>query len=458
MGRLSDEIAKLRAEKSKQNSAQPQKTAPDKSDEALTVTKKPTTNQTSGIPVKKLAGLLKTTPGEDLLSYEEITQPRSDEPRIKRVRQKEADSAARSSNSNLLEEQVNREQALTHAKDFVGDLQDDSASKAIGTVEGAASSPAMAKPFCPRIRASLPRLGKFSENDVQMSEFPEDVRPPCSTQFELPGFESKITQCPSWLLWLFHRAGGQSMRQGHGAPWDMRIWIGVLLHLHVNDRDGDWYALQFPTNYLVSWIHPDGWSHKCRDWHRLLEALCSIRDNLAYVTIPQIGQVAIMVPTVIVEKPTDPIIEFFVRLPASTAHGDKIIWKTLCKYGTQSAILYRTYLSVCAHLGRSARHGVPLTKDIARPIFTTDGKYKRRKNGQIIRSSDPGDTIPNPSAKYSGLLTDADLAYMIGFDGKNRKHRYLARCALTQLAEDSVIEIENVGSKMRIFGPSLSNQ
>ena len=42
----------------------------------------------------------------------------------------------------------------------------------------------------------------------------------------------------SWLLDLFDRVGEKTMRQGRGAPWDMRLFVGAMLHLPIAKRDG----------------------------------------------------------------------------------------------------------------------------------------------------------------------------------------------------------------------------
>ena len=55
----------------------------------------------------------------------------------------------------------------------------------------------------------------------------------------------------------------------------------------------------------------------------LLKAMCR---KLAYVPVPGLGQVAMLFPSVIPSAPSDPLIEFTIRVPAVAAHGDRIEW------------------------------------------------------------------------------------------------------------------------------------
>ena len=140
-------------------------------------------------------------------------------------------------------------------------------------------------------------------------------------------------------------------------------------------------------------------------------------------------------------------------MPRSAAAGSRIDWPLLCQYGKESAALYRAYLSVCSVLDNSARHGQPLTRQIAAPVIGNDGKRKRRKGGVIVR--DPGTLIDNPAAQFVKRLTDADAARFVGFDPASKQRRHDARRALERLADDSVIEIEHTGGgRFRIFAPN----
>ncbi len=326
------------------------------------------------------------------------------------------------------------------------------------------AKPRETPPFLPKRRGSLPRLHKLTDEDVQLPDLP-GREPTEGTQLALPGFELEIPHCPSWLLWMFDRAGGESMAAGRGAPWDMRLFVGALLHLATGERDGHWRTLRFPhlrrheadwpvlgTPSIEAWLHPNGWTNRRRDWERLPAALHRIRRELSYVPVPGIGSVAVLLPSAIPKSPDDPLVEFTIRIPKAAASGARIEWPRLRQYGTESAAHYRAYLAVAAYLDRSARHGHPITREVAAPLLHADGRPVRRKGGRIVRSSH--DTVDNPAARYVPLLTDADLARMIGLDGDDRKHRFLARRARTRLEIDGVIEVEtDRNGSFRLFGP-----
>ena len=278
-----------------------------------------------------------------------------------------------------------------------------------------------------------------------------DMTGPSQPQLALPGFEAVIEGSPSWLLWMFDAGGGERTSRGRGAPLPMRLFIGALLHLKVNDRDSQWHKIVRPTEDVIRWLHPSGWKNRRRDWDRFPQALDAMREQFAYVPIPGLGSVAMMFPSIIPRAPTDPVVEFTIRVPSKAAAGARIDWPRLCRYGTNSAPLYRAYLSTAAHLDRSARRGHPITERIAAPVLNDDGNPKRRKGGRIVRSAH--DTEPNPAARFVRPLTDADLARMIGFDGDNRKHRFWARKAFERLDADGVIDLQREGRSWRIFGP-----
>ena len=321
-------------------------------------------------------------------------------------------------------------------------------------------------PFAPATRGSLPRLGKLGTDDATLPDFPQADAPAQDGQLWLPEFSDAVRGCTSWLLWLFDRAGGKSMAAGRGAPWDLRLFAYALLHLAVADRDGQWHTIRLaaspehaeriygttgnrPPN-VEDWLHPNGWNNKRRDWHKLPDALDRMR-RLAYVPVPGIGRVAMLFPSVIPSAPTDPLVEFTVRVPRSAAHGDRLNWPRLVKYGADSARMLRAYLSVVPWLGRSAHHGHPITRTIAAPVLGPDGKPARRKGGAIIRSATK--RIVHPAVHLAGPpLSEDDLARMIGFDPTDRYRRRDARAAFECLEAAGVLEIERAGAGWLLFG------
>ena len=312
------------------------------------------------------------------------------------------------------------------------------------------------EPYQPVQRASLPRVHRTSSDDAQRlgeAELPSwwITDTPAPPQPTLPGFEPDVdSRCPSWLLALYDRAGGESLSQGRGAPWDLRLFVGAMLHLHVGDRDGEWHRLAVPQADVVSWLHPRGWANRRRDWRKLPAALRSMSG--LYVPVPGVGDVLLCVASVIPRTPQDPGVEFTVRVPPSAAAGVRIDWPRLCQYGTESASLYRAYLSVCSVLDHSARRGHPITRQIAAPVLGVDGKPTRRRGGGIVR--DPDVLIPNPAARYVPMLSDHDTARFVGFDAASKQRRHDARRALERLEADGVIKVDPAGGgRFRIFAP-----
>lgn len=316
----------------------------------------------------------------------------------------------------------------------------------------AESEPLVAEPFLPKRRASLPRLHVVTAMDAaRLPKWDPGAQSP-DDQLTLPGF-TKLSDagCPSFLLWAFDRAGGESTRQGRGASWELRLWIEALLGLHVRDRNGEWRTLPYPLSKIIDMLHPHGWANQRRDWSRLPEALHRMRELLGFVPVEGVGRVAMVFPSVIPEAPTDPGVEFTVRIPSSAARGAAIDIKRLRRYGVDSAVLYRAYLTMSALLDRAARRGVPITREIGRPELGDDGKPKRRKGGAVVRSDQ---LMPHPMAHLAPSLTDREAAGLIGFDSDNRDHRRRSREALERLDADKVIDVRACGrGRFQIFGP-----
>ena len=315
----------------------------------------------------------------------------------------------------------------------------------------ALSAVAPVEPFRPVNRALLPRFSQLQKEDAQLLPALGDANVPGGDQLTLWDLSPAIGGCTSWLLYLFDQAGGDSMRQGRGAPWEKHLFISAMLHLDIHERDGIFHTLRFSTDEVISWLHPDGWNQKRRDWHLLPEAFEALK-RLSWVPVEGIGSVMVLSPSVYPLNPTDPGVEFMVRCPPGAAKGDRIDWPTLCRYRQHSAALYRAYLAVAAFLGRSARLGHPITRELPAPLLKPDGTPKRRKGGALVRSST--ERIKNPNVRYVPLLTEKDLTRMIGLDPESRDHRFNARAAFGQLQADGVIDLQASGAKTwRILGP-----
>jgi len=253
--------------------------------------------------------------------------------------------------------------------------------------------PVEAQPYRLKVRASLPRLATI-EADERLRTLPglrygEPARQP--EQLPLPGVpDPTAAACPSAILRLYDACGGPLATQGRGAPWEVRLFVGAMLHLPVDDRDGEWRTLRFSLPEVESWLHPGGWdrSNRRRDWHRLPEALMFMRREMGLLAVDGLGWVEILRPTVIPTRPTDPLVEFSIRIPRRAAHGDRIDWPRLAKYGQASAAQYRAYLVAAEFMGRSARYGQPVTHRIAAPVLGPDGKPDDARVGRsfVIRA------------------------------------------------------------------------
>ena len=312
-------------------------------------------------------------------------------------------------------------------------------------VEAGGMRPAVADPFRPRPRASLPRLHRVTVADARALAAAPDQ------QAALPEFETApAAGCPSWILWLWAACGGPAMTQGRGAPASLRLFVGALLHLRVSDRDGEWRTLRFPVAEVERWLHPGGWTNRRRDWQRLPAALADMRR----VTVPLagVGEVTLVSPTVIPTDPSDPLVEFTVRLPAAAASGARLDWLRLCQYGALSAPAYRAYLAATAAMDRAAYHGAPATKQIGAPIMDGQGRPVRGRGGRIRRRADL--LVPHPAARMVPRWSDADAARFVGFDPDDRRRRRDARLALERLAADGVLDLERCADgRFALFAP-----
>ena len=327
-------------------------------------------------------------------------------------------------------------------------------------IEAGGMRPAAADPYRPRPRASLPRLHRVTVADARaLAAAPEtlpgfgdsDGAAAPDHQAALPGFETApAAGCPSWILWLWAAGGGPAMTRGHGAPASLRLFVGALLHLRVSDRDGEWRTLRFPVAEVERWLHPGGWTNRRRDWHNFPAAL----KGMQRVTVPLagVGEVTLVSPTVTPTDPSDPLVEFTVRLPAAAASGARLDWRRLCEYGADSAPAYRAYLAATAAMDRAAYHGAPATKQIGAPIMDGHARPVRGRGGRIRRRSDL--LVPHPAARMVPRWSDADAARFVGFDPADRRRRRDARLALERLAADGVLDLERCADgRFALFAP-----
>ena len=308
-------------------------------------------------------------------------------------------------------------------------------------------------PYKPKKRAVLPRFEKVDVGEARRL-IEVQAEPPPGTQlfFEIPEIESP--GAAFWLLDIYDQAGGAANRMGRGAPWPMRLLIGGFLHIPIDRRDGNWYCFRQPTDEVIGWLRPNGWSQKKSRWEQFPNALEEV-NRLGWLPIKGVGRVQMFGASVIPERPTDPFVEFIARVPPSAAHGARIDWPLLCKYGTESAPLYRAYLTACALMHRSANNSRPVTEVIGKALLGTDGEPIRKK-GKIVRSTTEFE--PNPAVRYVVGLTKAQLTEAIGLDATNRANQHTTMKAFERLKKDGVVDLQTEGrgkyQKYFLFGPN----
>ncbi len=295
------------------------------------------------------------------------------------------------------------------------------------------SKPKPVEPYRPRPRAVLANWNTDGDKDRFLLQARQPMPMPEGVQLMLDLPELTPKGSASWLLDLFDRAGGKTMRQGRGAPWDMRLFVGAILHLPIAKRDGQWHTLSLPTNEVIRWLHPDGWHNQTRDWQHLPDALFRMNKELGFVAIQGLGYVQVVGATVIPKEPSDPFVEFTIRIPKTAAYGARLDWQRLCQYGQVSAVLYRAYLAAVDFMHLSAEQG----KAVEQAVKGKDGKLR-----------------PNPSTRYVRGLTKGELTEMIGLDLNRRNNPGRAIDAFERLADDGVIELVREHNLWRIFGPA----
>ena len=308
------------------------------------------------------------------------------------------------------------------------------------SIEAYVVRPTEISPFKPKKRAVLPIFEEVEVGEARrLIEL--QAEPPPSTQLHLEIPEIQSHSGAFWLLDLYARAGGAANQRGRGAPWPMRLLVGGVLHLPIDQRDGRWHCFRLPTDDVIRWLRPDGWSQKKSRWEQFPKALEEV-NRLGWIPLSGVGRVQVFGVSVIPERPTDPFVEFIARVPPSAAKGARIDWPLLCKYGTESAPLYRAYLTTCAIWRRSASNGQPVTEVIGKALLNADGTPIRKK-GKIVRSTT--EFKPNSTARYVKGLTKAQLTEAIGLDASVNQNQSDAIKAFKRLEDDGVLDLQTKG-------------
>ena len=304
-------------------------------------------------------------------------------------------------------------------------------------------------------RRELPRFGRVQVADVAMLPGFDSGGVTPVRDAVLPGFGPVASSVPSWLLAVFDQAGGISEARGRGAPWDLRLFVGALLSLPVELRNGSTQRMRLTTGELARWLQPGGWDRHPASFERLRRSLRALDALRVPVDVAGTsGGLLKVVSCRLLPREFDrgkgPIV-VEVSIPGGAARGARVDWDRLTRYGATAAPIYRAYLSVVAVLDHAGRSGKALTAEIPAPILDRGGRPRRGKGGKIKRSTSV--MVPNPAAKYVGWLTDEDLRAMVGLSAPTRSNRKRAREAIEYLAGDGVMRIEkNAAGLVRLFG------
>ena len=149
-----------------------------------------------------------------------------------------------------------------------------------------------------------------------------------------------------------------------------------------------------------------------------------------------LGYVQIVGATIIPKEPSDPVVEFTVRIPKTAGLWRKTRLAALVPIRAKCPpCSIGAYLAAVDFMHLSAEQG----KAIEQAVKGKDGKLQ-----------------PNPSARYVRGLTKGELTEMIGLDTSKRDNPRRAIAAFERLAADEVINLDRDGSLFRIFGPPKS--
>lgn len=290
----------------------------------------------------------------------------------------------------------------------------------------------------------LPRFHRVSDADARMLPGFE-LGPPPVRDAILPGFEGIASSVPSWLLSVYDQAGGITEARGRGAPWGLRLFVGALLSMPVEFRDGRSQLMRLTTGDLSRWLLPGGWDRRPAAFERLVRALRDLdRLRVPIEIAGTSGGLLKVVDCVLLPRAFDrgrgPVV-LRVSIPGSSARGAHVDWDRLTRYGAKSAPVYRAYLSVCAVLDYTGRHGRPLSPVVPAPVLGDDGKPKRHKGGRIVRS--PVVTVPNPAARFVGWLGHNDVRRMVGLKADHHENRKRAMEAVAEVADGGVCSVQH---------------
>ena len=314
-----------------------------------------------------------------------------------------------------------------------------------------------AESHCPKGGGMLPSIDRaglvITAREAAMLTRDRVNRAAVTMQLPGPDWDSTATQYRPWVTDLYTTAGGVGSSRGRGATWDEALFVGALLHLRVDDRNGRPRQIAVKAREIEAWLFPSArMPHPGRDWHKLPEALRRVDQMRIY--LPAINADVRVVAIDSIPRDRDGYVAFRLVMPAAAAHGPRIDWRTLVRYRSRSGPSYRAYLASQVILDRTARWGRPVTRLIPARVLGPDGKpiwYQDSAGKRRPRRSWGEGTEPHPLAHTVPSYTARDLADIIAI-----KETHRAAKAFRQLHTDGIIELveERRGrsNTFRIYG------
>ena len=319
-----------------------------------------------------------------------------------------------------------------------------------------------AEPHCPGdgggMLPSIDRAGLVvTSREVGMLTRDRAARDAVTMQLPGPDWDRTATQYRPWVTDLYTTAGGINNSRGRGATWDEALFVGALLHLRVDDRNGRPRQIAVKARDLESWLFPSGrMPHPGRDWHKLPEALQRV-DQMR-ILLPAVSAYVRVVAIDSIPSDRDGYVSFRLVIPSGSALGPRIDWPTLVRYRSRSGPSYRAYLASQVILDRTARNGRPVTRLIPARVLGPDDKpvwYQDSAGTRRPRRSWGAGTEPHPLAHTVSSYTARDLAAIIAIGETGRAVK-----AFRQLHDDGIIELVQEGHgrshTFRIYGAAAA--